>query len=94
MSTIPLTIAIPTMRRWSFLREVLPRLLGVACVEAIVICDETGDDALEIWSSDFYDEKRIHVYVNSERLGIFATKRRCVEMAPTAWVPLKDSDNE
>ncbi len=94
MSTIPLTIAIPTMHRWSFLREVLPRLLEIACVEAIVICDETGDDALEIWSSDFYDEKRIHVYINSERLGIFANKRRCLEMAPTDWVLLMDSDNE
>lgn len=91
---VPLTVAIPTMRRWNFLREVLPRLLEIECIEAIVICDETGEDALEIWSSDFYDEKRIHVFVNSERLGIFENKRRCLEYSFTDWVLLMDSDNE
>ena len=43
-----LTIAIPTMKRWDFLKNTLPTYLARPEVGEVIICDETGDDVNEI----------------------------------------------
>ena len=47
-----LTIAIPTMRRFTFLRETLPTFLAHDGVGEVIVCDETGEDVEEIQKKD------------------------------------------
>ncbi len=90
----PLTVAIPTMRRFSFLKESVPRLLGVAAVKHVIILDETGEDAASIWAEPWSENPKLGVIINEVRVGIFENKRRCLAAAPTDWVLILDSDNE
>lgn len=90
----PLTVAIPTYSRWSFLRTLLPKLLGYTQVAHIIVCDDGGGDAMAIWSEEWGNHEKLKVYINDKRLGIFGNKRRCLELSPTPWVILLDSDNE
>jgi glycosyltransferase involved in cell wall biosynthesis len=90
----PLTVAIPTYSRWTFLRTLIPKLLSYNQVKHVVVCDDGGGDAMAIWSEAWGNHEKLHVYINEKRLGIFANKRKCLEMSPTPWVVLLDSDNE
>ncbi len=49
---------------------------------------------MAIWSEEWSNNEKLHVYINNTRLGIFGNKRRCLERSPTPWVVLLDSDNE
>jgi hypothetical protein len=89
-----LTVAIPTMGRFPFLAESVPRMLAHARVAHIVIVDETGEDAAQIWASPWGDHPKLSVQINETRVGIFENKRRALAAAPDPWVLLLDSDNE
>ena len=89
-----LTVAIPTMGRFSFLKDTVPRMLAISEVAHIVIIDEDGEDAAQIWASPWGDHPKLSVQINETRVGIFENKRRCLAAAPTPWVLLLDSDNE
>ncbi len=91
---IQLTVAIPTMRRWKgFLEKSLPTFLNNEYVTYVVICDETGEDVEAIQASRWGTNPKLRLHTNEHRLGMYANKRRCVEVSPTEWVAVLDSDN-
>ena len=91
---IQLTVAIPTMRRWKgFLEKSLPTFLQNEYVTYVVVCDETGEDVEAIQASRWGTNPKLRLYTNEYRLGMYANKRRCVELSPTDWVAVLDSDN-
>ncbi len=91
---IQLTVAIPTMRRWKgFLEKSLPLFLNNDYVTYVLICDETGEDVEAIQASRWGSHPKLRLYTNDHRLGMYANKRRCVELSPTDWVAVLDSDN-
>lgn len=91
---IQLTVAVPTMRRWKgFLEKSLPLFLENSNVFKVVICDETGEDVKAIQASRWASHPKLILHVNERRLGMYANKRRCIEMSPTDWVAVLDSDN-
>lgn len=90
-----LTIAIPTMRRWSFLKDSIPAYLARPEVAEVVVCDETGED-YELLATAFGDHVtsgKLRLYKNERRLGIYENKKKCLSLANTDWVALLDSDN-
>jgi hypothetical protein len=91
---IELTVAIPTMRRWKgFLEKSLPTFLNNDSVTYVVVCDETGEDVEAILASRWGTHPKLRLHTNQQRLGMYANKRRCVELSPTDWVAVLDSDN-
>lgn len=88
-----LTVAIPTMRRWNFLQKTLPIYLAHPFITNVVICDETGEDIDAIEASSFAGNPKLKLYRNETRLGIYHNKRKCIQMTPTEWVAVLDSDN-
>jgi hypothetical protein len=91
---IQLTVAVPTMRRWKgFLEKNLPQLLNNDYVYRVLICDETGEDIQEIQKSKYASHRKLLLHQNEQRLGMYANKRKCVELSPTDWVAVLDSDN-
>ena len=92
-----LTIAIPTMRRWTFLREQIPIALSRPEVVEVILCDETGEDVAAASASPWATDRKLRLVNNPRRLGIYQNKRRCIELAaanPQAkMVAVLDSDN-
>ncbi len=88
-----LTVAIPTMRRWKFLQNSLPQYLNHPFIQAVVICDETGEDIDAITEAGWNRHPKLTLHRNPKRLGIYYNKRKCIEVAPTEWVAVLDSDN-
>ena len=91
---VPLiTVAIPTMKRFDkFLKRFLPVYLENPLVKHVLICDETGEDVDAI-AEHFGKHEKLILHKNSRRLGIYHNKRQCIELAPTEWVAVFDSDN-
>ena len=87
-----LTIAIPTMRRWSFLKDSIPAYLARPEVAEVIVCDETGEDYDALYKA-FGDHKKLRLYKNERRLGIYENKKKCLSLANTDWLALLDSDN-
>jgi hypothetical protein len=86
-----LSVAIPTMCRWIFLKDILPVFLEHPAVAKVVLCDETGEDA----AACNLQSSKLVVVVNSQRLGMYQNKRKAFELA-AAYAPhvaLVDSDN-
>jgi glycosyltransferase involved in cell wall biosynthesis len=90
---VQLTVAIPTLRRWSFLQKTLPSLLENDLISYIVISDETGEDIKQIQASSYGTQSKLILSTNTEILGMYRNKRKCLELAPTEWVAVLDSDN-
>lgn len=89
----PLTIAIPTMRRWSFLKDSIPVFLSRPEVGEVVVCDETGEDYTSIKESSFGNHPKLRLYKNEQRLGIYENKSKVLGLSKCEWVALLDSDN-
>lgn len=90
--SLKVSLCIPTMRRWDFLKVVLPRYLENPFISEIIITDETGED-FDILTSFYKDNEKIKVYKNAERLGAFLNKLTCMSYASNEWICLMDSDN-
>jgi glycosyltransferase involved in cell wall biosynthesis len=88
-----LTVAIPTMKRFSFLEKAIPQYLDNPLITAVVLCDETGEDVKQIQEKAWGRNPKLRLHVNPKRLGMYYNKRRCLELAPTDWVAVLDSDN-
>lgn len=86
-----LTIAIPTMKRWSFLKTMLPVFLARPEVAEVILCDETGEDAAEAQAA-FGTNPKMKIHVNNQRLGIYQNKKKVLSLAK-GWTALLDSDN-
>lgn len=90
----PLTVAIPTYRRWKgFLEKSLPIFLENDLIDHVVVCDETGEDAAAIKASQWASHPKLKVHINPKRLGMYYNKRQCMIESPTDWVAILDSDN-
>lgn len=92
METPFLSIAIPTMRRWSFLKDSLPLLLERPEVGEIIVCDETGEDAT-LMETHFASAAKLRIVRNPHRLGIYHNKRKALSLATFPLVAVLDSDN-
>jgi glycosyltransferase involved in cell wall biosynthesis len=88
----PLTLCIPTYRRWAFIQKNLPKYLENPYIHEIVICDETGEDVREIQRA-FENHPKLKCFVNEKKLGPFLNKRKAVSHASNPWICLMDSDN-
>jgi hypothetical protein len=86
-----LSLCIPTMNRWQFLKESLPKYLTNPYISEIIICDETGLDIEKI--ANTFQDPKLKLYKNDVILGAFFNKRRCVSLATNEFVCLMDSDN-
>lgn len=89
----PLTIAIATMRRWSFLKDSLPLYLDRPEVAEVVVCDETGEDYEAILKSPFGTHPKLRLFKNPARLGIYENKLKAASIATQDWIAVLDSDN-
>lgn len=90
---VQISLCIPTMGRWiPFLSQNLPKYLENPYISEIVICDETGEDAKQIFDT-FKDNPKIRVFVNEKRLGAYRNKEKAVSLAKNDFVCLMDSDN-
>ena len=90
---VPLTVAIPTMKRFSFLQKSVPQMLENPLITAVVICDETGEDIRQIETTSWGKHPKLRLHQNPKRLGMYYNKRKCMEVSPTEWVAVLDSDN-
>ena len=86
-----LTVAIPTMERWSFLNEQLPKFLGNPRVSYVVINDENGKDINIICEIGLDSNPKLRLYSNDAVLGVYGNKRQCLLNAPSEWVAVLDS---
>jgi hypothetical protein len=86
-----ISLCIPTMNRFSFLKDTLPQYLANPYIDEIVISDETGEDIAKI--REVFSDPKLKLFVNSERLGAFLNKEQVVRHATNEWVALIDSDN-
>ena len=93
MDVYQLTIAIATMRRWSFLKDSLPLYLGRPEVAEVVVCDETGEDYEAISKSSFGTHPKLRLFKNPTRLGIYENKLKAASLATQDWIAVLDSDN-
>jgi len=89
-----LTVAIPTMDRWSkFLKNQLPLYLDNKNIECVVISDENGNDVNAIANSHFGMNPKLRLYENNRVLGVYGNKRQCFLNSSSDYVAVLDSDN-
>ena len=89
---IDISLCIPTMRRWDFLKINIPKYLGNSFISEIVIVDETGED-YAVLKENYGSEPKIKLFKNESQLGPFLNKLECIKKATFDWVCLIDSDN-
>jgi glycosyltransferase involved in cell wall biosynthesis len=89
---LPISLCIPTMRRWDFLKSNIPKYLNNSFIDEIVIVDETGED-YAILNEIYGTEPKIRLFKNNKQLGAFLNKVECIKHAANDWVCLIDSDN-
>ena len=87
-----ISLCIPTMRRWDFLKINLPKYLKNNYIYEIIITDETGEDFQKV-NEFFKNEEKIKIFKNEKRLGPFLNKLECMKKATLEWICLMDSDN-
>jgi len=87
-----LSLCIPTMRRFDFLKVNLPKYLENPYIAEINIVDETGED-YELLSQIYKNEPKIRLFKNQVRLGTFLNKIESAKKASNDWICLMDSDN-
>lgn len=89
-----LTVAVPTMERWSFLKDQVPKYLNDPNVSFVVISDENGKDINIMSEMEMDGHIKLRLYQNDEILGVYGNKRQCFLKAPSEWVAVLDSDNK
>ena len=88
-----LTVAIPTMERWSFLEDQVPKFLNDPNISYVVISDENGKDINIMAQLELDSNPKLRLYQNDVVLGVYGNKRQCLLKAPSPWVAVLDSDN-
>ena len=89
-----LTVAIPTMDRWNFLKDQIPIYLNNPNIDYVVISDENGRDVDIISHMENDSHIKLRLYNNDSILGVYGNKRQCFLKAPSDWVAVLDSDNQ
>ena len=89
-----LTVAIPTIDSWrGFLRGQISVYLDHPAVSYVILCDETGNDIIDMYEENIIDHPKLRVYQNDILLGAYENKRQCFMRAPTKWVAILDPSN-
>ena len=88
-----LSICIATMDRWKFLKDTLPIFVEQSIVSEVIVCDENGNDIKQIEKTSLIKNKKLKLYTNEKRLGIYQNKRKAASLAKEEWVAILDSDN-
>jgi glycosyltransferase involved in cell wall biosynthesis len=88
-----LTVAIPTMKRWNFLKDNLDIYLNRPEVGEVILCDETGEDVNTIGRSKYRHNPKLRLIINDTILGIYRNKVQCMKRARFPWIALLDSDD-
>ena len=91
VSPVTISVCIPTMRRFSFLKESIPRYLANPHVTELVIVDETGEDYAAITAA--FSHPKLRVYQNETRLGVLKNKLCAASYATSDFIAILDSDN-
>ena len=86
-----ISVCIPTMRRFSFLKDSIPKYLSNPYVNELIVTDETGEDYDEITAA--FSDPKLRVYRNERRLGSVENKQRAASYATCDFVAIIDSDN-
>lgn len=86
-----ISLCIPTLNRWNFLKDNIPHYLTNPYISEIVICDENGEDVKKI--KNVFTDPKIKTFINSEILGPFKNKEKVVLHASNQVICLIDSDN-
>lgn len=85
------SVCIPTMRRFSFLKDSIPKYLANPQVTELIVTDETGEDYDAITHA--FSHPKLRVYKNEHRLGAIANKQRAASYATGDYTCIVDSDN-
>lgn len=88
---VSISVCIPTMNRFSFLKESIPKYLANPHVTELVIVDETGEDYVAITAA--FSHPKLRVYQNESRLGMLKNKLRAASYATSDFIAILDSDN-
>jgi Glycosyl transferase family 2 len=91
VTPVSISVCIPTMRRFSFLKESIPKYLANPHVTELVIVDETGEDYAAITAA--FSHSKLRVYRNDTRLGVLKNKLRAASYATSDFIAILDSDN-
>lgn len=86
-----ISVCIPTMRRFSFLKESIPKYIANPHVTELIITDETGEDYDAITTT--FSDPKLRVYKNERRLGSVENKQRAASYATSDFIAIIDSDN-
>jgi len=91
VTPVSISVCIPTMRRFSFLKESIPKYLANPHVTELVIVDETGEDYAAITAA--FSHPKLRVHQNESRLGMLKNKLRAASYATSDFIAILDSDN-
>lgn len=61
--------------------------------EVIITDDASTDDSVDIIQQLIKDDPRFTLYINDRHCGVGYTKRRCVQLAASAWCGFVDPDD-
>lgn len=86
-----ISVCIPTMKRFDFLKKSIPLYLNNSYVTELIITDETGEDYEAIVSA--FSHPKLRVYKNERRLGSLENKQRVASYATSDYIAILDSDN-
>jgi glycosyltransferase involved in cell wall biosynthesis len=86
-----ISLCIPTMNRFEFLKDSIPKYLDNKYITEIVICDETGEDYKCITAT--FSHPKLRVYKNEKRIGCLRNKLNVMSKATCEYICLIDSDN-
>lgn len=92
-----LSVAIPTMNRWRFLKHTIPTYLASPHIAEITVTDENGSDVTEISGKFVVDVSpattKFNLHINSTRMGPYMNKYEAIRKSSSEWIALLDSDN-
>jgi hypothetical protein len=88
-------VCIPTLERFSYLENNIPRYLNMHIVDQVVLSDETGTDIAQINAKhpEWASHPKLVMRINPGRHGAYHNKQAVVGFARPGWIALIDSDN-
>jgi glycosyltransferase involved in cell wall biosynthesis len=91
-----ITIAIPTYKRTSFLKEAIDSALnqnGPNDFRVIVVDNDPQSNCDTSKLISTYSDKRLSYYKNAENLGMFGNLNRCVQLVQTKYIAFLHDDD-
>lgn len=92
-----ITIAIPTYKRASLLKDALDSALSqdAECACPVIVVDNNAGrgDETEVLMDAYRDRKHVVYFKNKENLGMGGNWNRCLELARSTWVVLLHDDD-